>query len=187
MVIAMLVVGCGPGLGRPGDGGAVDAPAGGTGGGGSGGGSGPGGAGAVGGAGALGGAGGAPVRDCLPSCVSNLRRNCERPAVGAGSCVTGTSGERCYSNGVREITTPANGGTLVVYTMPDGQTPCYQVLVDSAGVQHFQTVAGEDVAQGMGPTSGYAVTCDGTTQTVDFNAPSCATLNSADCTAGTCP
>ena len=71
--------------------------------------------------------------------------------------------------------------------MPDGQTACYQVFVDSASVQHFQTLAGQDVAQGMGTTSGYSVTCDGTTQTVDFNDPSCATLNSADCTAGTCP
>src|SRR4029077_421906 len=159
MAVALLVVGCGSSLGRPGDGGAVDAPAGDRAGtrGGGGSGASSGGAGASGGAGVVGGAGGAPGRDCLPGCVSNLRRNCERPAVDAGSCVTGTSGERCYSNGVREITTPATGGSLVVYTMPDGQTPCYQVFVDSASVQHFQTLAGDEVAQGMGTTSGYAV------------------------------
>jgi hypothetical protein len=130
-------------------------------------------------AGCAGGAGG-QVRDCLPSCVVNLRRSCERPAVDAGTCIRG-AGVNCYSNGVREITSGVDGGQLYVYTLPDGQTPCYQVFVDSASVQHFQTTSGQDVAQGISVDGGYAVACDGMTVPVNFNDPSCATLNVASC------
>jgi hypothetical protein len=95
---------------------------------------------------------------------------------------------RCYSNGVREITTAVDGGSLVVYTMPDGQTACYQVFVDQAQVQHFQTTSGQEIAEGMSADGGYGVTCNGMTQVVDFNDPSCATLNAANCSAtGACP
>lgn len=132
------------------------------------------------------------VRDCFPECIAALRRSCERPAAGSGTCAQGMNGADtvyCYSNGVREVRTPVvDGGTTVEFTQPDGQTVCYRVVVVGAN-QSFQTPAGQEVAQAraMGGTV-YGVTCAGSTTsvTVDINDPTCRTLNSADCTAGGC-
>jgi len=183
MVIASSLTGCRT------DGGSADAAASG---GGGGGGSAKGGAGggAVGGGGGHlgnGGAGGQVV-DCFPACVADLRRDCERPRVDAGTC-TSEVGLKCYSNGVHEISQSVDGGSLVVFTQPDGTTPCYRVLVDSAG-EHFQNLAGQDVALvTSGSTAGaFVVTCNGTTVNVNIDDPSCATLNEGSCASGTsCP
>jgi len=142
------------------------------------------------------GDGGMAVRDCLPDCVSSRRAACERPPVDAGgacfvSTITTSSGAGqvdCYANGVQEIHTPADGGTLVTITTPDGHTVCYQVLVEGSGPQHYETPAGQEFAI-LTPAGGglYNVTCGGTTVSVDINNPSCATQNGGSCTSGTCP
>ncbi|HEY7375491.1 MAG TPA: hypothetical protein VIF57_25260 [Polyangia bacterium] len=204
VVAAIAAVGCGSPASRS-DGG-VDAPVGdvapggsgggGASGGGASGGGTNGGAGgsALGGSGAGGGGagGGADGRDCFPDCVAALRRSCQRPAAGAGTCAEGMNGADtvyCYSNGVREVRTPVvDGGTTVEFTQPDGQTICYRVVVAGTS-QSFRTPAGQEVAQALGMGgSVYGVTCAGATTsvTVDINDPSCRTLNSADCTPGAC-
>jgi hypothetical protein len=145
----------------------------------------------TGGATGTGGAGGTQARDCFPECVAALRRNCERPAFGAGSCAAGTLAGNmvyCYSNGVRETRmSTADGGVTTEFTQTDGQTVCYRVVVTGT-TQSFQTPAGQEVAQAVS-TGGnmYAVTCGGTIVTVDISDPSCRTLNSGDCTSGACP
>ena len=126
------------------------------------------------------------VHDCFPECVKALRADCERPPINGGYCeMVHSSGgfTYCYSNGVREVRTEANGGALVVITEPDGQTACYQISIDySTGVEHFQTNLGQEVAQ-VAPADGglYAVTCNGTAQVVDPSDSACATLDSTDC------
>ena len=128
-----------------------------------------------------------PLRDCFPDCVKSLRAECERPPVNGGNCemTNGPDGVTfCYSNGVHEIRHDVNGGALVVITQPDGQTVCYQIRIDySTGVQHFQTGSGQEVAQVERLDGGLSsVTCSGrTTQTIDNNDPTCATLDSTDC------
>ena len=45
---------------------------------------------------------GTGARDCFPECVAALRRSCQRPAYGAGTCVQSIVGANtaiCYSNG----------------------------------------------------------------------------------------
>jgi hypothetical protein len=201
----LWVTGCGSSLGKS-DGGSTDAPAddgapaGSTGAGGSTGAAGTTGqGGATAGTTGTGGSAGTGVdaggdaRDCFPECVAALRRTCERPPYGAGSCASGTSGSDtvyCYSNGVREIRSAVvDAGTTAEFTQPDGQTVCYQVVV-SFSTQSFRTPAGQEVAQAvaMGGST-YAVTCAGSTTSVivDINDPSCRTLNSGDCTPGGCP
>ncbi len=139
--------------------------------------------------------GGAPDgRDCFPECVAALRRSCERPAYGAGTCMEAANGAQtiyCYSNGVREIRTPtADGGLSVDFTKPDGQTVCYRVVTVANG-QSFRTPSGQEVALLMstGTANIFNATCTGSTTTVavDYNDPACRTLNSADCTPGACP
>jgi hypothetical protein len=198
-LLVASVLGCGPSAATN-DGGAPDSPidvatggagnGGGIGGaGGSGGGAGL--AGASGGGGATDG-GATDGRDCFPECVAALRRSCERPAYGEGTCLEGAIGGNtvyCYSNGVREIRMPtADGGLTIDFTQPDGQTLCYRV-VTTAGYQSFRTPAGQEVAQLMSAGAIFNVTCTGSTTTVavDYNDPACRTLNSADCTPGACP
>ena len=127
-----------------------------------------------------------PLHDCFPDCVKALRAECERPPVNAGYCELANTPDGvtfCYSNGVREIPQDVDGGELVVITQPDGKTACYQISIDySTGVQHFQTGSGQEVAQVASLGGGlFSVTCNGTTQTIDNNDPTCATLTSADC------
>jgi hypothetical protein len=137
---------------------------------------------------------GAPeARDCFPACIAMLRRSCERPAVGAGSCTsTGTIMESlyCYSNGVREILSRVKGGARQTFKQPDGKTPCYQVMLSNAdAAQSYQTPDGSEVARVV-PLGNdqYDVTCDGMTVTVDASDPTCRTLERFDCTpAGYCP
>jgi hypothetical protein len=97
----------------------------------------------------------------------------------------------CYANGVQEIHTPADGGTLVTITMPDGHTVCYQVLVEGngSGPQHYETPAGQEFATltPAGVAGLYSVTCDGMTVSVNINDPACASQNGSSCTSGTCP
>jgi hypothetical protein len=94
----------------------------------------------------------------------------------------------CYSNGVREIQRAVDGGlALVLFTKPDGHTICYQVYIDSNGVDHYQTTAGQDVAQLASAGGVSTVTCaDGTTHVVNDD-PSCLTVTSSDCGSGACP
>jgi hypothetical protein len=135
---------------------------------------------------------GGGARDCFPECIAALRRSCERPAFGSGSCSQTTGGGItviCYSNGVHETRVPtADGGVATEFTQTDGQTLCYRVIVNGTS-QSFQTPSGQEVAQVVATGGGmYSVTCGGTTVTVDGNDPTCRTLNSADCTTGvTCP
>jgi hypothetical protein len=112
--------------------------------------------------------------DCFPPCIAALRASCGRPLVDAGSCGSLTTAgvpevTYCYSNGVNEIQSPVDGGLgLVVITEPDGKTPCYQVFVDSTGLEHYQTNAGQEVAQLMVNSDGsYSVTCGGTITVVE--------------------
>ena len=142
------------------------------------------------------GADGAPpeARDCFPECIAALRRSCQRPPFGMGSCVenaTATGSMICYSNGVREIrSATVDGGTTVQFTQPDGQTICYLVVVGGGG-QSWRTPAGQEVAWVVSTVNGtWDVTCAGSTVvvSVDINDPTCRTLNSADCTInGVCP
>jgi hypothetical protein len=138
-----------------------------------------------------GGAGATALRDCLPTCVSSRRQACERPPIDAGACLVGgtSAGEiLCYANGVHEIHSAIDGGQLVTITTPDGQTVCYQVVVESSGNQHYETAAGQEFASlKPAPDGGYAVSCDGATVVVDINDPACATQNGANCQSGTCP
>ncbi len=182
MIVAPALTGC-----KTGDGIASDAGASGSAGTGRGGGGGAIESGGTGGNGDRGtGGAGSPIRDCFPACVSNLGRNCERPNVDGGTCTTGANAI-CCSNGIHEIPTVVDGGELVFYTADDGTTNCYQVFVDSDFVQHFQTLAGQDVAQAMHLDAGvYAVTCDGATVNVNIYDPACAELNSGYCQTGTC-
>jgi hypothetical protein len=168
---------------------------------GDGGASGAAGAGGATGAGGTGGASGGAgtdgptigVRDCFPECVAALRRTCERPVFGAGTCSQGTNGTAtvyCYSSGVREIRTRIDGGITynIEFTQPDGQTVCYQVIATGA-TESFQTASGQEVAQAVNMGGGlWGVTCAGSTTavTVDINDPSCRTLNSSDCVSGAC-
>jgi hypothetical protein len=134
---------------------------------------------------------GPPVgRDCFPECAAAVRRSCQRPLFGAGSCTQGMNGPDtvyCYSNGVREIRQPVvDGGTTADFTQPDGQTPCYQVVVSGAD-QSIRSASGQEVARVTFLGGGlFDVTCGGATVTVDINDPACRTLNSADCVPGTC-
>lgn len=149
-------------------------------------------AGAVGGGGT---GGGLAPRDCFPECVAALRRSCQRPPFGTGSCVeqtTATGGSAiCYSNGVRELRGPTvDGGVTVQFTETDGQTICYVVVVVAGTNQSWRTPAGQEVAQlTAAGGSVFNVTCAGSTTTVpvDINDPACRTLNSGDCMIGTCP
>ena len=204
----MLVMGaaCGSSAGKT-DGGSMEAGAGGiglgTGGrqGGSGGqvGTGSGGIGSggsgSGGTGADGGPEVAPFTDCFPDCLVALRRNCERPAFGAGTCGVNQNGSDtvyCYSNGVREIRSPlSDGGVLTAtFTMSDGKTPCYSVVASSQH-QSFLNLAGEEIAQLEVIEIGrvFRVTCAGSSIaiTVDSSSPGCRSLDSADCTSNACP
>jgi hypothetical protein len=88
----------------------------------------------------------------------------------------------CYSNGIREIPTPVDGGTLVVFTKPDGVTECYQVLIDASG-EHYLRPSGQEVALVTTRGGVYSVTCDGMTKTVDFTDPTCALLTETACSA----
>jgi hypothetical protein len=134
------------------------------------------------------------VRDCLPACVSSRRQACERPPIDAGACFvsafvsgTGSGQTYCYANGVHEIHASADGGQLVTITTPDGQTVCYQVVVEASGNQHYETAAGQEFATlAPAPDGGYAVSCDGATVVVDINDPACATQNGGNCQSGSC-
>jgi hypothetical protein len=134
--------------------------------------------------------GAADSRECFPECVAALRRSCERPAYGEGSCSEGAVGGNtvyCYSNGVREIRMATDGGVTVDFTQLDGQTICYRVVAADGG-QSFRTPSGQEAAfiTSVGGNV-FTVTCGGVTTTVDSSDPNCRTLNSADCTAGACP
>ena len=154
---------------------------------GDGGGTGTGGATGFGGSTANGGAAGAggAVRDCFPACIANLRKGCERPSPDGGTCVS-VSGMYCYSNGVHEIAQPVDGGEVVTFTAPDGQTPCYQVAVSiNGGAERYETTDGTLVAVVTSSGSLYTVTCDGATTTVDATNPACAMVTEASCTSAT--
>ena len=204
MSLAAGLIGCGGGSGSgTGTGGSSPSGQGGSGTGGSGvgghgvadaGGSGTGAGGSSAGGSGAGGAGGGTValHDCLPACIANLRASCERPLVDAGTCFhqADAGSAYCYSNGVHEIQRPVDGGEgIVTFTKTDGQTVCYLVLLDSQGVEHYETPSGQDVAQvtynSAAGTS--TVTCDGMTQTVSSNDPSCAMLQENSCGTGACP
>ena len=136
----------------------------------------------------------AGTNDCFPPCIAALRVSCGRPLVDAGSCGSITTAgvpdvTYCYSNGVHEIQSPVDGGLgLVVITEPDGKTPCYQVFVDSTGIQHYRTNAGQEVAQLLSNSDGtYSVTCGGTTTVVDDKDSRCRMLDSSDCHGAGCP
>ena len=196
MSLVAALVGCGGGSGSgTGTGGASAGGHGGAGTGGSGvgghAGAGAGGS-AAGGSGAGGAGGGAVVmHDCLPACIANLRASCERPVVDAGSCVyQADAAVYCYSNGVHETQRPVDGGEgIVTFTKADGHTVCYVVVLDLQGIEHYETPSGQDVAQvtynAAAGTS--TVTCDGMTQTVNSNDPSCAMLQENSCGTGACP
>jgi len=129
------------------------------------------------------------VRDCLPTCVVQLRASCERPARDAGASCSAGSGGYCYSNGVHEMHTAIDGGTLYTFTEPDGVTACYLVVSERAtGIQRFETATGQQVAELVYADGGYTVTCNGETTAVNPSDPSCASLSFADCgDAGACP
>jgi hypothetical protein len=110
--------------------------------------------------------------------------------VDAGSCTAqaDANGVYCYSNGVREVQGPVDGGSgIATLTKTDGHTLCYQVFVDLKGVEHFETPSGQDVAQlTLNAAAGTGtVTCDGMTQTV--NLATCMMLDVGACRPGTCP
>jgi hypothetical protein len=134
-----------------------------------------------------------PGPDCFPECIAALRRSCQRPPYGAGSCIESAAASGsviCYSNGVREIRgATVDGGTTVQFTQADGQTICYVVVIGGTG-QSWRTPAGQEVAQVVSTVNGtWDVTCSGSTVavSVDIDDPTCRTLNSADCTFGVCP
>jgi hypothetical protein len=131
------------------------------------------------------GAGGT-LRDCFPACIANLRKACERPSLDGGSCIS-AAGMNCYSNGVHETAESVDGGELVTFTEPDGQTPCYRVAV-SLSEERYETTGGALVAVVTFDGSLYTVTCDGATTTVDATNPACAMITEASCASATsCP
>ena len=87
----------------------------------------------------------------------------------------------------RSFNTRAPGGSLVTITTSDGQTVCYQVVVEGNGHEHYETAGGQEFATlAPSPDGGFAVTCEGTTVVVDINDPTCATQNGTACVSGTC-
>jgi hypothetical protein len=91
----------------------------------------------------------------------------------------------CYSNGIREYRDRVNrDDARITFTLPDGQTPCYDVYVSGAD-QTYSAPDGREVARvvSLGDDH-YAVTCEDTTVTVDASDPACRTLEERDCTAG---
>jgi hypothetical protein len=128
------------------------------------------------------------VHDCYPGCIESLRQTCERPLVDAGSCtfVNADGGNRiCYSNGIHENDVPAGDGglELAIFTTSDGHTICYQVLVSADGIEHFQTPSGQEVGQLTALGNGmYRETCNGVSQDINGNDPTCETLNESSCT-----
>ena len=199
MIAVPSLMGCGPGGTASGTGGAgaiggSTAGSGGHGGGGAGGVGATGGSGGTGGLGSGGGSGsggadGGVVRDCYPPCIANLRKNCERPGLDGGTCVS-VGNMNCYSNGVREIDTALDGGgESATFTEPDGQTPCYKVVLGTNSVETYETADGQTVAvvTAVG-ADGYMVTCGGTTTTVTITSQACAMLTETSCTAAaSCP
>jgi hypothetical protein len=135
--------------------------------------------------------------DCFPECIAALRRSCQLPPYGSGSCTSGMSRigydtVYCYPNGVRELHAKpsSDAGIPVDFTQADGQTICYRVVHElDAAAESYRTAAGAEVARVVYKAGdAYEVTCTGSTTavTVYVDDPACRTLRADDCTPGEC-
>jgi hypothetical protein len=217
-LVSLLVIGCKSSNGSPADGGPTGAGGhgGAVGGGGSAASSGKGGQGGLtGGGGATGSAGagaggsggaagaGAAVKDCLPDCIVNLRRGCERPNADAGaSCLEADDGgtqSLCFSNGVKEVRMQGDAATdlNVVFYNADGSV-CYLAhssVVESTGAQTITTTYSDPAGHVVGTLTSVGTptgttetaTCNGTAVALPPSDPSCRMIDLGDCTAGSCP
>lgn len=104
----------------------------------------------------------------------------------------------CYSNGVVDVVSTVDGGTISdILTKPDGRTVCFKVLNEAgSAVFHYYDGTGKLVATvealmpNSAPPMDYAVTCDGVTTVVTAEQqqrPECLFLSRRDCTPGVCP
>jgi hypothetical protein len=139
----------------------------------------------------------AGVKDCLPDCIVNLRRECERPNLDAGSCVVSVAADgtetACFSGGAIEqrLPVPDGGGSDVdyVFLKPD-RSVCYRVHIhlDASGeVITYSDPASNVVGVLTSASTGSTATCFGSPVTVPASDPSCRMLDVVDCPAGTCP
>ncbi|HVU93057.1 MAG TPA: hypothetical protein VHC23_12530, partial [Jatrophihabitans sp.] len=152
-----------------------------------------------------GGAGaGGTVKDCLPACIVNLRRGCERPNADAGaSCVEADDGgiqSLCFSNGVKEVRgVPGDAATdpNVIFYNAD-HSVCYLVratILESGTAQTIITtymdpaghVVGTLTDVGTPSSTTETATCGDAAVPPPAADPGCRMIDIGDCTSGACP
>jgi hypothetical protein len=145
-------------------------------------------------AGEAGNPGAPPHKDCLPECIAAIRRSCQRPLAGTGTC-TGSSNDAgvetfCFSNGVRETRVRSSFGFVDTFRSPDGRI-CYVVEDGDGGALIYRTPDGREVARVTFPSANdVVVMCDAQTYHFtfrDLDDPSCREVMSGQCGQGRCP